>query len=83
LISSGVINMILVSHVASCVRIGSTNLRMLASKVSKGTYFYSMSPMKQASFTPRNMMKRRVRGALGDVARTVMRPKSGRRRVGV
>ncbi|CBX93955.1 predicted protein [Plenodomus lingam JN3] len=78
LMGGGPMSTIFVSAIASCVRMVSTNMRMLASKVGQGTY--SLAPMKQASFAPRKMVKRRVGGAFGEVARVMMRSKSDFRR---
>lgn len=73
--------MIFVSAIASCVRMVSMNMRMLAEKVGQGTI--SSVPIMQASLAPRKMVKRRVGAAPGDVARWMMRSKSDLRRVEV
>lgn len=54
---------------------------MFAEKVGQGTY--SFSPMKQASFAPRKMVKRRVGAASGAVALLIIWAKSAFRRVDV
>jgi hypothetical protein len=57
-----------------CLRMVSTKLRMFAEKRGQGTY--SVSPILQASFAPRKIVKRRVGAAAGAVARRIMRSKS-------
>jgi len=59
----------------SCDIIASTKPRMLASKSASGTY--SLSPIRQASFAPRKMVMRRVRGADGAVMRVSRLAKEG------
>jgi len=59
----------------------SMKARMFAENVGQGTY--SCLPMMQASFAPRKIVKRRVGGAAGEVARVMMRSKEGLRAVEV